>query len=193
MVASLHRLTTRGKIITVMVLVLIIAVIMIGVWLVRQYEQATAADNAAKQIRQNFAAKSTDDRKTDAITEATKDMTIGKTAEAMSLYDQIIAVEPDPTNKVKLAVDEAGLLYGQKAYDQAIQVGIKAESYSPDKYLVDNLLGNLYMATKQYDQAITYYTAAGNLVDSPTNNTGFTKVYYDQRVQALQALKGRGS
>lgn len=141
-----------------------------------------------EEIRQDFAKKDATTRNVDASTDARDALNSKDDERAKDIYEQAVAAESDPNRKVKLAVDQSLLLYGLHKYDQAEAVAKEAESYSDDKFYISDWLGRLYEGLSKYREAEKYYQRAANLAESPTNDTGFDKVYYEAKVQKMKSL-----
>ena len=138
---------------------------------------------------QDFTKKDTKSRKTDALGDATDALRAGNDKKAADIYESAIAAEPDGNRKVKLVIDQSRTLYAGGKLTEAIDAAKKGENYGSDKYQIADWLGQLYQLAKQKDEAITYYTLAGSLVDSPNNDKGYDKKHYDDRVSALKVEK----
>lgn len=186
---KLPELTTKAKIgfgLVVLVFGGAIAVYIVTAGLAGKLGGSESFD--VRQIRRDLEAKETTARKDAAASTAYDALTGGESGKAGTIYEQAIAVEPDPTGKVRLAIDYSRILNSQRKGDEALRVAEEAESYSDDKYLISDWLGQLYELNKRYDDAIKYYTQAGERTDSVTNDKGFDKQFYDSKVIRLKAL-----
>lgn len=115
----------------------------------------------------------------------------GDTKTVASIYDDAVNDEQSIPDKIELRLDQAKLLYGKGLHDEAIAVMKDAENLSDDKYQVADYLSRIYERRKEYDQAARYYTLAGAWAQSPTNQLGFTKQYYDDKAKRVQELAER--
>lgn len=115
----------------------------------------------------------------------------GDTKTVASIYDDAVNDERSIPDKIELRLEQAKLLYGKGLHDEAIAVMKDAENLSEDKYQVADYLSRVYERRKDYDQAARYYTLAGAWVQSPTNQLGFTKQYYDDKAKRAQELAER--
>lgn len=112
----------------------------------------------------------------------------GDTQTVASIYDDAVDDEQSIPDKIELRLDQAKLLYSKGLHDEAIRVAKDAEGLSDDKYQVADYLSRVFERRKDYDQAARYYTLAGTWVQSPTNQLGFTKQYYDSKAARAQDL-----
>lgn len=190
----LSRLTTKGKVI--IVLVVLFVVVAVGVLVYSAIFSGTYIDSkgrsySAQQIRKELAAKNETDRKSDAASMAYEALQSDDRKKANVIYEQAIAAEKDPTAKVKLAIDRSSQLYSGGHYDDALAVAKQAESYSDDKFLVSSWLGQLYEVGKKYTLAADYYSRSAKLSTSPTNQSGFTKKFYEDRATSMLTLASK--
>lgn len=115
-------------------------------------------------------------------------LTNGDTETVGNIYDEAVTAQADSSEKVTLRLEQAKLLYGKGLHDEAITVAKDAERLSEDQYQVADWLSRVFERRKDYDQAARYYTLAAKWVDSPTNQLGFTKQYYEEEATRVQAL-----
>jgi tetratricopeptide (TPR) repeat protein len=191
-VRRLPELTTKAKIGVILIAVVVVAIALVFVvtTLINQQLSKSAGYDVG-QLRKDFAGKDSQSRKIDALQDAKTALKAGEDKRATDTYEQAIEAESDPAKKVKLAIDQSLLLYNFNQFDKAVEVAKKAESYNSDKFYIADWLGRLYENGKQYSDAATYYGLAGSLAGSPTNDTGFTKKYYDTKVTEMKSLVGK--
>lgn len=185
-VRRLPELTTKGKILVGLSVFVVVAVI--GTFVVTSMVARLVADTKDSVGIPDFTKKDASSRKSDALTTANSVLEGGDKTKAATIYERAIAAEPDPTKKVKLAIDYSSLLSENGDVNGALNVAKEAESYSTDKYLIADRLGQLYAKSKQYSEAARYFALAGSLASSPTNDKGYNKKHYDDIVIKANAL-----
>jgi len=146
-----------------------------------------------QEIRQNFEKQDSSERNAQATADARDALNDGNDQRAADVYEQAVAAEPDPVKKIKLAKNQSLMLYNLHKYDEAEAVAKAAESYSSDKFYISDWLGRLYEGLSRYSDAEKYYQRAADLANSPTNDTGFDKVYYQAKVVKMKSLAGKSS
>lgn len=134
-----------------------------------------------------FAGMDAETRQKDARATTTDAIESGNGDEAEAVYKQAITAEPDGTKKVAIAIDYSRLLADKKLYDHALEVAKSAEAYSDDQYQISDWLSRLYVRMGRTSDAIAASEKAAGLVDSPTNEGGYTKQYYDKNVSVLKS------
>jgi tetratricopeptide (TPR) repeat protein len=183
-VRRLPELTTKGKIGIILLVVVIVGAALTFIITSAISRQITTA--SGEKI--DFAKENATDREQKAMTTAAAAIENGDDKKADNIYQQALSAEKDSTKKVELAINQSKLLNLGGKYDQAVDVAKKAEDYSDDKYLISDWLGRLYAIGKDYDNAATYYAKAETLAGSKTNEGGYTKQYYADKVAMMKSL-----
>mgnify|MGYP000924453601 CR=1 FL=1 len=183
----LPELTTKAKVIFGLVVFVFVAAIATFVVTTILRQQSLAGS----KTDYGFAKMDAEARQKDARNSAAKALTSGDGNEAEAIYRQAIAVEPDGTKKVLLAIDYSGSLTYSDQSEKALSIANEAEAYSDDKYLIYDWYARLYNSMKRYRDAAEYYEKAGALTSSPTNVGKYSKDYYDERAAAMKAEVSR--
>jgi tetratricopeptide (TPR) repeat protein len=182
----LPELTTKAKIgfgVAIIVVVIVAVTYIVTSTISRQL---SGAENA---LQQDFTKKDTTARQQDARKGSAEAIVSGDDKTSDAIYRKALDAEKDPTRKVLLAIDQSRLLSVAGQFDKAVSVAKEAESYSTDKYLIDDWLARLYYNKgKKYFDAAEYYAKAGELVSSPTNTGKYPKKYYDEKVALMKSL-----
>lgn len=181
----LPQLTTKAKI--GIGLIIFVFAGAIAVFIASSIISQQIADSGGIS-KQEFAAKTTQNRQRDAMNTSADAIESGNDKKAANIYEQAIAAEPDPARKVQLAIDHSRLLYLQGKFDEALTIAKEAEGYSDDKYLISDWLARLYAGGKRYSEAANYYEKAASLAGSSTNTGGYTKKYYERQAASMRAL-----
>ena len=187
------NLSPRMKLVIVIGVALVVVIVIAGTVILLSGQNKLSDDSgfteAQKQQRELRIQQS---KRDGAILDSAKvAIDKGDTAQADEVYKTAIQSEQDTTRKIKLHIDQSGLLYGAGKVQEAIDAAKKAEGLSDDKYLVADWLSRIYEDQKQYKLAAEYYTLSGQWADSPNNLAKLTKSYYDGEAARVLALVGK--
>lgn len=187
------NLSPRMRLVIVIGAALVVVIVIAGILILLSGQNKLSDDSgfteAQKQQRELRIQQS---KRDGAILDSAKvAIDKGDTAQADEVYKTAIQSEQDTTRKIKLHIDQSGLLYGAGKVQEAIDAAKKAEGLSDDKYLVADWLSRIYEDQKQYKLAAEYYTLSGQWADSPNNLAKLTKSYYDGEATRVLALAGK--
>jgi tetratricopeptide (TPR) repeat protein len=144
-------------------------------------EQKAKRDANVKQVKREGALR-------DSAQEA---IVAGDLQKASDIYRAAIQAEADTTKKIKLYLDQSGVLYDAGKYAEAIAVAREAESLSDDKFLVADWLSRIYEDQRQYAKAADYYNLAAKWASSATNKARLNADYYKSQAARVSVLVGQ--